>query len=732
MFSVPCFQLPISQFQIPSFIIPKYNVDMFQKILTWLFQLLVFLTPLFFATNTDELFEFNKMMLTYLLTIGLATVWLLRMVFERRVIFQKTALDIPLILFFVSQLISTIFSIHPHTSWLGYYSRFHGGLLSTIAYIVLYYAFVSNYKRSQLPALFFIMFSSAALVSLYGILEHFGHSPSCLIITGTFDVGCWVQDVQSRVFATFGQPNWLAAYLVTLLPLGVHLSMTVKKAPLKAFYFVTSCLLFTALIFTKSRSGLLGFGVSAGIFSISVIYLSIKTKTVPSEWKKQVTFFATFLLIAALAFGTQYTPSLSSIIQKNKNTTTTQIQENVPVNRLEQGGTDSGEIRKIVWTGAIDIWKRYPLFGSGVETFAYSYYKDRPQAHNLVSEWDFLYNKAHNEYLNFLATTGIVGLSTYLLLQAWVSLLFIRAILFQNKDANTKLMATALLAGYAAVSVSNFFGFSTVMIGILFFLLPGFFIVWSEDHYQFETEPKKKNVNKNTVSRDGTSYIFSTIVILIALVFLAGTLRYWQADKQYAKGSAYLGIGEYSQGFALLGNAIDSNPKEALYYDTLADTYSQVAVQLHLQGEATVATELATSAVTLSNQALELNPVHLNFHKTKIRILIQLARVNPSYLNQAELTAHQAIELAPTDAKLRFTLAQLQHAQGKTTEAVKTLQQTIEMKPNYEAAYTLLAEIYISNGQPTQAVETANYILEHLNPDNTRAQEIATTSATKN
>ena len=36
----------------------------------------------------------------------------------------------------------------------------------------------------------------------------------------------------------------------------------------------------------------------------------------------------------------------------------------------------------------------------------------------MTSEWDYLYNKAHNEYLNYLTTTGIVGLGTHLLLLA--------------------------------------------------------------------------------------------------------------------------------------------------------------------------------------------------------------------------------------------------------------------------------------------------------------------------
>ena len=39
-----------------------------------------------------------------------------------------------------------------------------------------------------------------------------------------------------------------------------------------------------------------------------------------------------------------------------------------------EGVTESGDIRKIVWQGAIELWKQYPILGTGVENFAYSYY----------------------------------------------------------------------------------------------------------------------------------------------------------------------------------------------------------------------------------------------------------------------------------------------------------------------------------------------------------------------
>ena len=65
---------------------------------------------------------------------------------------------------------------------------------------------------------------------------------------------------------------------------------------------------------------------------------------------------------------------------------------------LESGGTESGVIRKFVWLGAIEVFKHYPILGTGPETFAFSFPMYKPVGHNLTSEWDFIYNKAHNEF----------------------------------------------------------------------------------------------------------------------------------------------------------------------------------------------------------------------------------------------------------------------------------------------------------------------------------------------
>jgi putative inorganic carbon (HCO3(-)) transporter len=703
-----------------------------QKVLLITFHLLLVTVPFAFTWVNDELFEFNKMILTYLLTVVISGAWIVRMIAEERFIFRRTSFDIPLALFFISQLLSTIFSMHPYTSFFGYYSRFHGGLLSTITYITLFYAFVSNVPARHLPR-YLLSLSFAALgAALYALPEHFGHSPSCFLITGgeNFGVSCWIQDVKSRIFGTFGQPNWLAAYAITIIPVTFALTISplLKQVRWQRWLFgVTTALLFIIVLFTRSRSGLGGLGLGMGLFGAGLLLLVLERQLSVKKILAPVGGIGLSFALALAIFGSVFTPSAFELLKSEPSVTeTTQLptDESAPVvNRLELGGTDSGEIREIVWQGAWDIFRRYPLLGSGVETFAYSYYLDRPLAHNLVSEWDFLYNKAHNEFLNFLATTGIVGLLTYLGILVWFAVVAVRILLSDRFPKNQKVVTLGLLAGILGLSISNYYGFSTVMVAILLFL----YFAWVELIQQAQGKLLEENApNSPTYPIPTTMQTGQVIGIaltgLVVLYMGWSVLTMWTADAAYTKGKQYIQAGQAATGLSFLQQAIRQSPQEALFYDELANTYAGFAVSFAQQQDATSAAQLAEAAIAASDTTLELNPRHLNFHKSKARVYITLAELNPDFLNQAKDALARALELAPTDAKLMYNLALVQIAIGDEADGLANLEKTIEMKPNYWAARNELAKKYEQQQQWDRAAEQYRYILENISPNNQEVQ----------
>src|ERR1700690_2434534 len=90
------------------------------KTIEYSFYALFLLGPLVFSGDTSELFELNKMWLTFGLTAIIGCAWATKMVVEKKILIQRTPLDILLLLFLASQIISSIFSLDQQVSWWGY------------------------------------------------------------------------------------------------------------------------------------------------------------------------------------------------------------------------------------------------------------------------------------------------------------------------------------------------------------------------------------------------------------------------------------------------------------------------------------------------------------------------------------------------------------------------------------------------------------------------------------
>jgi len=678
-------------------------VKICNRVIEYSFYALFFLVPLVLTPWNYELFEFNKMLVVYFLTTIIVASWLVKMVITKKVVFRRSFWDIPLILFLTSQVLSFLFSIDHHTSLWGYYSRFNGGLLSTISYLLLYWAFVSNVdKRKTLCSMFFVL-CSAALVAAYGIAEHLG-----------IDAQYWVQDVKNRVFSTLGQPNWLAAWLVALMPItwafGLNAKFKMQNSKLQGkiqnflnsgfTFYVLHFTFYICLLYTRSRSGLFGFAVAFAVFWPLAAWINRK------NIKKIVAPFLIFtfsILVLSFIAGRTWIPGLDRL----------QFPGSPPQAAPQQPTSEpspfliseSGDIRRVVWKGAVDIWRHYPILGTGPETFAYSYYWYRPREHNDLSEWDFLYNKAHNEYLNLAATTGVVGLGSYFLLIGWF--------IFWNLKAIKQLsnLAIALFSGYVSILITNFFGFSVVPISLLFFLFPAMAVVLTRVEEQEGERVKKQH------PPDNKQYALIALILLFTFYFLLFTLKYWYADTQFSLGEKFNKARQYNKALVVLQKAVQLWPGEPFYHDELSTSVANLAVAAFQQNQATLSAQLADFAVSESDKVIKTSPYHLNFWKNRTKVFYTLSEIDQKYTQLAILSLIRAAEIAPTDAKVQYNLGLLYAGVGQQQTAIKSLEKTVELKPNYIDARYALALFYEQAKEKEKAIAQLKYIIEKINPN---------------
>jgi putative inorganic carbon (hco3(-)) transporter len=572
-----------------------------------LYSILFFFTPLLLSLSNSELFELPKMYFVYLMTTIILFTHLYNYSHGKVVLFRKTNLTIPLLLFIFSQIISTFFSIDRHTSIFGYYSRLNGGLLSTISYSILYFILCIYINPKFQKQIIKFVLISGSLVAIWGILEHFG-----------IDKDFWVQDVQNRVFSTLGQPNWLAAYLNILIPLSIN-------SPLALLFFV-------CLIFTKSKSGI--------IACLLILPFCFKKS-------KIVYFNLIFIICISLSFFLIKKPAETKPPLPNLNITA------------------SSDIRKIVWQGAIDLYKQYPIFGTGVETFAYTYYWTRPASHNLTSEWDFLYNKAHNEYINFLATTGTFGFLTYTFLLICAIYLFITKKQF------------IFLASYLSILITNFAGFSVVVTSLFLFLLPSFVL---DQLPQQKSKPQKWII---------FPLVLATIYLLKSIIF------FYFADIAYAKN-------DYK-------TAISLNPYEPIYYSNASLQAAQ--------------NKQSNLAINYSNKAISISPTNINILKERAQMFLYLSQKDPSNFEKSIATLKIITQLAPTDAKTYYLIGQFLITVDKIEEAIPFLEKAVELKSNYDDAHFSLAQVFVNQKKYDKAKIHLEKTLE-IAPQNDTAKSL--------
>ncbi len=664
------------------------------KIIRFSFYLLFILVPLILTPWNYELFEYNKMVVTYGLTIIIVTAWLIQMVTDKEIRVAKTPLDIPIALFVASQLLSALFSMDPHVSWFGYYSRFNGGMFSILSYVLLYYAFVTHFPpvKKKLN----VIVATAVVVALYGVAEHFG-----------IDKHLWVQDVQTRVFSTLGQPNWLAAFLAALFPISLYFFVansaraTTMQRIKTIFGGATVILFFLVLLYTRSRSGLIGLAVADILFWLLVFLSSKNKKSIKIPFLvvhavlciivfvngihiEQIDTWVTFngwknriSRVAPLAAVTQKTPSGTL---------------------LESGGTESGTIRKYVWQAAVAAWRgstKNLAFGTGTETFAFAFYQYRPAGHNMTSEWDFLYNKAHNEYLNYLATTGLFGLGSYLILIGTFIVWYIKS--------KKNMLSFALFSGWVSILVTNFFGFSVVIMQLFLFLFPALIIA--------QTGASNMMTHQLRVSR-----YFSLAILLALLVLLVLLFRYWQADTLYSTGYRLARANQFAQAEGVDTKAIALNPGEPLYHDELASTLASLSVAAADGKNATLAASLAKQSLTQSDMAIRKSPKNVNFWKTRTKLYYTFSTFDPT-LNTAAIQALETAQtLSPNDPKILYNLAILYGRDGDNAKAVNLLTEAKTLKPNYRDAYFGLYVFYTELKQPDRAKNELQTYLTTVDP----------------
>lgn len=205
-----------------------------------------------------------------------------------------------------------------------------------------------------------------------------------------------------------------------------------------------------ALVLTRSRMGNISFFIS--LLVTGAIGLLLAKRATKSMVILLVSLIAVDVFLVGTYFGTQ------RVIERIAQTT--------------MQAEDRGE--QAAWT--VDMWKDYPVFGSGLGSFPVVY----PRYAGEKAWWT--YTHAHNDYLEFGAETGVIGLS---LLGLMVLLSFAAALRAQylRRDPLMRGLSFAAMMGILALMIHSFvdFGLQIPANALTFMLLLAF--AWISLHH---------------------------------------------------------------------------------------------------------------------------------------------------------------------------------------------------------------------------------------------------------
>jgi len=413
---------------------------------------LIFVVPLWFAYffPTYNIFEFNKAIVLKIIF------WLLFFFTALKLVFFGRRLNFPWLgffkkywlwpLVFIAGLsVSILFSDNPLLSFYGTVERQAG-----LNYYLLYFAcFIllsfniltlnnhwpvgSDNKSKKIRRIIISAFVSASLVATYGILQ---------ILNIDFLIWPEAPYLTHRIVSTFGQPNFLASWLLLVIPAGIYLGWSERRFLIKSAYFFGAALQLIALFFTGSRGGLAAFFFAVAVY---VIYL-----LATSAWSRRRKIFIgfSFLVLSVLI-------SLSAAF----------------IWSSRSGGWGDYQYGSIgaranFYVAAVDAIKARPAFGYGLEggdNIFIKYYEPDWAVYGDVGQSA---DRAHNLVLDIVLSAGFYGLALSLVLYYFFFSLAVGNIRKKKMPS----LSLALALGAAAYLFSLLFSFSIVAGEIYFWL----------------------------------------------------------------------------------------------------------------------------------------------------------------------------------------------------------------------------------------------------------------------
>jgi len=644
---------------------------------------LVFFLPLVLDFRLADTFDLAKVTFFRTVVIALGLFWLIKILKSGEVRLTYSPLNLPAVCFVLVGALATIFSINPRLSFWGLYKYYCWGFSSLVGYILIYFVASNNFPKEGVKKLFFFAVLAGGIVAFYGICQY----------KGVEMFSRMPRDPGGRIWSTLGNPNYLGAFLIMVFPLGLGTLLLSKSRLWRLVLAGVLGSFFICLLITLSRAAWLGFGGSLLLFVV-VFRRSIS--------KKSLRLSGLILLFLLLMV-----PLIFSFMEKGR------TQEGLKVfSRITSivNLADPGILARVSsWESSLKMVQKHPLLGTGLDTYYLVFPSYRQLSYLHSSGKDITAGYAHNEFLQALTTTGVLGLVAYLWF--WFAFFYVGWKKYcSSSRQEEKIILASILASGLALLIQNQFSFSVLTTSTYFWLLAGILVGGTG-------EPKTK------VSKINPSLRLRSILLMVAV---AGSLFLtieaivpYRADLIYEDGLCYLKAKNQKMAVKRIEEAISLNPYVERYNIEIGGIYKELALSSENQKDARYWLKRAEESFQRNAEIYPQQPYsYLNLGTC---YMWQAQMLSLDTADKAIESLRNALRLDPYFIDGWHNLGKVYGWQGRFDLAIVCYERALEITPGDPALHYGLGFVYADSGNVKEAVAEWERTLK-LNPEHKEAR----------
>jgi len=665
--------------------------------------LLVFLMPIFFLPYTFEVLEFNKQNLLVVLSLLALVAWLGKIIVKGKVEFRKNILNVPIVVFLVIYALASFFSKDKYLSFIGSWSQESFSFLTVFSFVILYFVIINNLDSiKRLRNLLTVGLISSFIVIMHGLFQMFGK----FLLPVSF--------AQSKFFNLIGTFNTFAvfaafvltlavAYLISLHGIKEHVfERTKPRLVLTFFLWLLGILALLAVILIDFWAAWLSLMIAMIVFLVFTISRSAKLNT---RWL----MLPMGMLVVSILFLFINLP----------------IDLGLPAEAMPNYQS-SWQITK----GAL---QEKALFGSGPGTFIFDYSAYKPESINQTAFWAIRFDRAIAEAMTLLATAGLLGIVSWLLLMGVFIYLVISKFIKSQVDSDW-LLGVGLFSSWVLFFITKFLYSSNITLEFLFWFVLSLLTLWALQ----EVEIKKTSFKTSQKAALTFSFIFILVTTFsVSALYLVG--QRYTADVYFKEALALNQQegGHFADVNLKIRKAIKLNRYEDSYYRILAKIYlDQISNELQKLSSKDAAVKakasgniqvLIDAAIKSADKATKLSPNNVANWSMLGKVYQNIISFAKGADNWAVSSYKKAIELEPTNPVLYTELARVytikydlakraskaknadkdalsSEADKDLQKALENLNKAIELKKNYAPAYYQLAMVHVRKGDIKTAI----------------------------